>query len=181
MNKIVTLSLLMLLSSYGYGQKYITKNGNLKFEASVSSFEEVKAINNKTMAIIEILKSDLVVLSSIKDFHFKSALMEEHFNENYMESDKFPKATFIGKIEGFDISDITSVTKSYKVSGDLTLHGKTKKVNTNVVVSMSSGNISLMGNFEIKPEDYGITIPKIMWNKIAEKVIIKYSLTLTKQ
>lgn len=181
MNKIVTLLLLVLLSDYGYGQKYVTKNGNLKFEASASSFEEVKAVNNKATAVLDILKGDLVVLAFIKGFHFRSVLMEEHFNENYIESDKFPKATFVGHITGFDISDIISTTKNYKLSGDFTLHGKTKRVNTTIIVSMSSDSVLLTGSFEVKPEDYSIEIPKIMWNKIAETVIVKYSLTLMKQ
>ncbi len=171
----------MLLSAMGYGQKYITKSGSLKFEASASSFEEVKAVNSETSAVLEILKGDLAVLALIKGFHFKSALMEEHFNENYLESEKFPRATFVGQIDGFNISNIASLAKSYKLSGDLTLHGKTKKVSTIVNVSMSSDNVLLTGSFEAKPEDYGIEIPKILWNKIAEKVIIRYSLTLTKQ
>jgi hypothetical protein len=184
MSKVALLSLLLtllLVSGYGYGQKYITKNGNIKFEASATSFEEVKAIDDKVSAVLEIVNDDLVVLLYIKDFHFKSALMEEHFNENYMESEKFPKATFVGKVEGFSISDVTSATKKYNVSGDLTLHGKTKRVSATAAISRSSDGISLVGSFEVKPEDYGITIPKILWNKIAERVSIKYVLILTKQ
>lgn len=181
MNRIGAFLVVIVLGINGYGQKYTTKSGELKFEASASSFEEVKAVNNKTSAVLESLKGDLAVLSLIKNFHFKSALMEEHFNENYMESDKFPKATFVGKIDSFNISDVTSSIKSYKLSGELTLHGKTKKVSTTVMMSMSSDNILLAGSFEVRPEEYGIEIPRVMWNKIAEKVVIKYNLTLTKQ
>ena len=97
-------------------QKYATKTGSLKFEASVESFEEVAAENKNTSAILESSTGEIAVLTLMKGFRFKIALMEEHFNENYVESDKFPKATFKGKVEDFDASKLSSTAKIFKIS-----------------------------------------------------------------
>ncbi|MNR44403.1 hypothetical protein D3C85_1631430 [compost metagenome] len=106
--------------------------------------------------------------------------MEEHFNENYVESDKFPKATFKGKVEDFDVSKLSSSPKTFKITGDLTLHGKTKKVTTNAKILKSGDKITVTGNFEAKPEDFDIEIPKLVSKKVADKVKITFNLLLTK-
>lgn len=174
--------LLLTVSGYGYGQRYVTKNGNLKFEASTSTFEKIEATNKNTSSVLDASNGNLAVLTLMKGFRFKSALMEEHFNENYVESDKFPKASFKGVIEALDFSSLTSTGRIYKITGELTLHGKTKRINTTAILyKSSSGIIVIKGNFEVKPEDFGIEIPKIVQNKIAEKVSINYNLALDKQ
>ena len=87
-------------------EKFITKSGVINFEASVPSFEEVKAKHQSVSALLK-SNGEFASLALVKGFRFKVALMEEHFNENYAESSKFPKATFKGKIKGFDISKLT--------------------------------------------------------------------------
>ncbi len=178
MKKNFFLILLLLTSISFYGQKYITKTGNLKFEASVASFEEVAAENKSASAVLEASTGELAVLALMKGFRFKVALMEEHFNENYMESDKFPKATFKGKIEDFNIEK-TINAKTCKISGDLTLHGKTKKITSTAKISKSGNAIILIGNFEVMPADFAIEIPKIVSKKVADKIQITYNLSLT--
>ncbi|MCD9577038.1 YceI family protein [Flavobacterium soyae] len=161
-------------------QKYATKTGNLKFEASVPSFEEVAAENKNTSAILDSGTGDIAVLTLMKGFRFKVALMEEHFNENYVESDKFPKASFKGKIEDFDASKLSSAAKAVKISGDLTLHGKTKKITVNAKISKSDDKITVTGSFEAKAEDFAIEIPKLVSKKVADKVNVNFNLPLTK-
>ena len=161
-------------------QKFTTKTGSLKFEASVASFEEVAAENKNTSAVLETSTGDIAVLALMKGFRFKVALMEEHFNENYVESDKFPKATFKGKIEDFDASKLSSSVKVFKISGDLTLHGKTKKINTTAKISKSGDKISVIGNFDVKPEDFAIEIPKIVSKKVADVINVTFNLSLSK-
>jgi hypothetical protein len=180
MKKIIVLLLLFVGIIPVSAQKYITKTGSLKFEASVASFEEVAAENKNTSAILESTTGEIAVLTLIKGFRFKIALMEEHFNENYIESDKFPKATFKGKIEDFDVAKLSSAAGMFKISGDLTLHGKTKKVTTNAKISKSGDKITVTGNFEAKPEDFDIEIPKLVSKKVADKVKITFNLLLTK-
>jgi polyisoprenoid-binding protein YceI len=106
--------------------------------------------------------------------------MEEHFNENYVESDKFPKASFKGKIEDFDASKLSATAKTVKISGDLTLHGKTKKVTTNAKISKSDDKITVTGNFEVKAADFDIEIPKLVSKKVADKIKVNFNLPLTK-
>lgn len=170
----------VLLTTTAYAQKYSTRTGNLKFEASVPSFEEVAAENKSASAVLESSKGELAVLALMKGFRFKVALMEEHFNESYVESDKYPKATFKGKIEGFDAAKLTEEAKSFTISGDLTLHGKTKKITDMAKISKNGDIITIVGSFEVTPADFEIEIPKLVSKKVAEKVTITYNLVLTK-
>jgi hypothetical protein len=180
MRNIIILLCLLVGSFQGSAQKFITKTGNLKFEASVTSFEEIDAENKNTSAVLESSTGEIAVLGLMKGFRFKVALMEEHFNENYVESDKFPKTTFKGKIEDFDISKLTVITKTVKISGDLTLHGKTKKITTMAKASKTGDKITVTGNFEVKPEDFDIEIPKLVSKKVADKVNVSFNLVLIK-
>lgn len=180
MKKIFALLFLIVAIIPVSAQKYATKTGNLKFEASVESFEEVAAENKNTSAILESATGEIAVLTLMKGFRFKIALMEEHFNENYIESDKFPKATFKGKIEDFDVSKLTSAVKTFKISGDLTLHGKTKKIIANGKILKSGDKITMTGNFDVKPEDFAIEIPKLVSKKVSEKIKVSFNLTLAK-
>jgi hypothetical protein len=178
MKNSILILLVCLTSVSFYGQKYITKTGNLKFEASVASFEEVAAENKSASAILESSTGELAILALVKGFRFKVALMEEHFNENYIESDKFPKASFKGKLEDFKVEKIEN-SKTFKISGDLTLHGVTKTVSTTAKVSKSGNTIVLIGNFNVRPEDFNIEIPKIVSKKVADKVQVFFNLSLT--
>lgn len=170
----------LLISAAFYGQKYSTRNGNLKFEASMPAFEEVAAENKSASAALDASKGELAVLALVKGFRFKVALMEEHFNENYIESDKYPKATFKGKIDGLDVSKLTSEAKAYTITGDLTLHGKTKKITDSAKISKSGDAIIIIGNFTVKPADFDIEIPKVVSNKVSDKVQVAYNLSLAK-
>lgn len=161
-------------------QKYTTKTGNIKFEASVPSFEEVAAENKAASAALDVSKGDIAVLALMKGFRFKVALMEEHFNESYAETDKFPKATFKGKIEGLDVAKLTSEGKSFTITGDLTMHGKTKKITDTATISRSGNAIIISGNFMVKPTDFDIEVPKLVSKKVADQVKITYNLSLNK-
>ncbi|WP_046759445.1 YceI family protein, partial [Kordia jejudonensis] len=118
-----------------------TKTGETDFKASVEAFEPVEAKSNSTTVILNTNSGEIAALLFIKSFHFKVALMEEHFNENYMDSDKFPKATFKGKLKDFNMSDVSSTAKEYKLSGTLTVRGKAKDVQTTAMVSKEGDKI----------------------------------------
>lgn len=178
-NTFLILALILFSVSLS-AQKYTTKTGNLKFEASVPSFEEVAAENKSVSAVLEAGTGNLAVLGLVKGFRFKVALMEEHFNENYIESDKYPKTTFNGKIAGFDLSKISDKASSYTISGDLTLHGVTKKVSTSAKISKKDGAIVVMGNFKVKPGDFNIEVPSAVSKKVAKEIDVKFSFSLSK-
>lgn len=159
--------------------KYVTKTGTLTFEASVPSFEEVAAKNKSATAILNIETGEFAALVLIKGFRFKNALMEEHFNENYAESDQYPKATFKGKIKDFNKSKLE---KTYKMSGELTFHGKSKIIeNIPLNISIEEDNITMSGSFVSYASDFDIKIPKIVNYKIAEEIKLTFTFILLKK
>ncbi|KAF2326650.1 YceI family protein [Flavobacterium ginsenosidimutans] len=174
------LLLVIVANTSGFAQKLITKSGNIKFQASMPSYEEVAAESKSVSAVLDQTTGDFASLVLIKGFRFKVALMEEHFNENYMESEKFPKATFKGKIEDFDSSKITNSPKNFTLKGDLTIHGKTKAVSVIVKISKAPNGVNAIGTFEAKPEDFDIEIPSLVRKKIADKIKINYNFLLAK-
>ncbi|WP_242085150.1 YceI family protein [Aestuariivivens sediminis] len=158
--------------------KYLTKNGVVGFEASVPSFEEVKASNNAVTAILNADNGEFAALVLVKGFRFKNALMEEHFNENYAESDIYPKATFKGTLKDFDKSRLNSGSK-FKITGELMFHGVTKTFDDIDVSLSSKGNeIQMSGKFQTLASDFDIKIPKIVRNKIAETIDVDFNFKL---
>ncbi len=168
-----TLIFALLLFCFGSAlaqSKFLTKNGVIDFEASVPSFEEVKAKNDAVTAILNTANGEFASLALMKGFRFKVALMEEHFNENYIESDEYPKATFKGKLSDFNAEGLNGQEQTYTMNGSLTLHGKTKELSVPVVLKKDGEFIHLTANFSVKPEDFDIEIPSIVSNKIAETI-----------
>ena len=180
MRKYISLFLCLLFTQFFVAQKYATKAGTLQFEASVSSFEEVKASNENVSALLNAETGAFACLALIKGFRFKVALMEEHFNENYAESYKFPKATFKGKIEGFALSDLSETQKTYSAVGIINFHGIDKNVIVPLSIKMIEGVLYIDTKFVLKPEDFEIKIPGIVSNKIAEEVNVSGSYSLKK-
>lgn len=153
-------------------QKYFTKNGNISF-FSATNIENIKAENNQVMSVLNTANGELQFSVLIKNFHFKKVLMEEHFNENYMESDKFPKSAFKGTIT--DISKVNfSKEGSYPVTvtGDLTMHNTTKKITTSGTINIGSGKIIGNAVFKLTLADYNISIPKVVANNISKTIEI---------
>lgn len=161
-------------------EKFTTKTGQIIFEASVPSFEEVKAENTNVSAVIDAATGNFAALALMKGFRFKVALMEEHFNENYIESSKYPKATFKGTIQDFDISEVSG-KKEYLIKGTFNLHGVDKSVEVPVLISVDGEVVILTAQFVLQPEDFNIKIPSIVSSKIAEDVNVFVDFNLQKQ
>ena len=178
MKKAIYIFILFSLPIFSQ-TKYLTKTGMVNFEASVPSFEEVAANNNSTTAILNVENGEFAALVLVKGFRFKNALMEEHFNENYAESDKYPKATFEGKIKDLSFIDLKTTTP-LKMTGELFFHGKRKKLE-DIPISISIGDndtINMIGSFKVMASDFGIKIPKIVQNKVSETVKISFNFNL---
>jgi hypothetical protein len=175
-----TLLFLFFFGIVSAQNKYSTKTGTIDFEGSVVSFEEVKASNNNVSAILNTETGEFASLALIQGFRFKVALMEEHFNENYMESSDFPKAVFKGKIEGFSLSGISEIPSEEILKGTITIHGVTQSLEAPVRIKKVGEAIELQTEFILKPEQFDIIIPSIVRNKIAEEIIVKaiYSLKI---
>ncbi|MDB9955089.1 YceI family protein, partial [Flavobacteriaceae bacterium] len=165
--------LFAFVSVLGFSQeKYLTKSGLLNFEASVEAFEEIKATNTNVTAILNTANGQFAALALVKGFRFKNALMEEHFNENYAESDEFPKAIFKGELSGFSIENIQT---TYSINGTLSFHGVTKTLeNVSVEITPSENSFNFKGLFEIAPNDFDIEIPSIVSSKIADSVTVVF-------
>ena len=184
MKKLFLYLIIALISSTFNAQtNYFTRTGSIKFEASVPSFEEVKTTNNTVSSILNVTSGEIAILALVKGFRFKIALMEEHFNESFAESTKYPKATFSGKIDNFSIDSLSKETTIFYLNGKLTFHGKTVYINPKALISLHENKIYLTSNFVLNPQDFNIKIPKIVRKKVAKtvEVTINFVLTLKNQ
>jgi YceI-like domain. len=173
---LFTISFLFLAAN---GQKFMTKNGYIGF-FSHTPMEDIKGDNNQVASVLDISTGDMVFQVLIKSFHFEKALMEEHFNENYMESDKFPKSTFRGKITNLSSVDFNKPGKyDVTVEGDLNMHDVTNKVTVKGTVEVVQGGVTASSKFNVVPEDYKISIPGVVRDNIAKTlevtVTMKYA------
>ena len=169
MNRIIIV--ILLISSINLqAQKFIGKNGEISF-FSEAPMEDIDAVNKKVSAVYDSKTNDLVFQLEIKDFVFPRSLMQEHFNENYLESDIFPKSIFTGKV-------ISQDGKIAIVAGDLTIHGKTNKIKVEGILKQEKKAINISAEFIVKLEDYDIEIPTIVMYKIAEEIEVKVNIEL---
>ncbi len=170
--KIVKLIILFVITLSSFSQQYITRDGITEFDGSKAAFEPIKAKNNSSISIIDIENGGIAALIYIKDFNFRLGLMQEHFNENYLESNKFPKSTFEGDIKDFDFNKLTNDFKNYYIQGKLTIKGVTQIVNTEAQLRLIDEKLELKCNFNILLSDFKIKIPRVVFKKIDEKVKI---------
>ncbi|SCY65666.1 YceI family protein [Flavobacterium caeni] len=176
--KTTLTTLLLLIAISASAQKMITKTGKIEFEASVPSFEEVKATHNAATAVLNAQTGEFASLALVKGFRFKIALMEEHFNENYVESDKHPKATFKGKIENFDAAALGTTFKDFSIKGQLELHGKSKAIAAPAKIRKTDAGIEIISNFAVNASDFDIQIPSVVKSKVSNKVNIRSEFTV---
>lgn len=176
------LPTLLLLTAFSHSHaqgKYMTKTGRVTF-FSASPIEDIEAKNQQVAAVLDFGTSQLAFSLPVKGFVFKRTLMQEHFNENYMESDKFPKATFSGKFAGFDAALLaTAGSHPVQVEGDLTLHGVTHHIQVPGTVELKDGQLQAFATFPVAPADYNIEIPLLVRNNIAKVVSVRVALACT--
>lgn len=175
------LVVLILTTIFSYGQtRYFTKNGKIHFDCTTpSSPESIDGTNEKATSVIDASSGAIEFAVLMKAFEFQKALMQEHFNENYVESDKFPKATFKGNITNFSTINL-SKDGSYPatVKGQMTLHGITKEVSANGTVTTKGGAItSAQSEFKLLLKDFDVTIPSVVQDKVAKEAKIRLDLT----
>tara|TARA_B100000809_G_scaffold224679_1_gene235023 strand:- start:7055 stop:7600 length:546 start_codon:yes stop_codon:yes gene_type:complete len=175
MMKKITFLTLFLCTIVGYGQGiYKVVGGDISF-FSETPMENIDAVNDKVKGLIKPATGDLAFMATNVGFHFEKPLMEEHFNENYMESDKYKVSSFKGKIiEKIDYS----VDGNYKVTvkGTLNIHGVEKNRVIAGEVIILDGNISVKTVFDIQVKDHKIDIPKLVVKNIAETIKVTVNL-----
>ena len=172
---LFTLTTLMMGLLVQAQDKYLTRAGSVKFFSS-APMEDIEAHTNKALSIIDVKKNEVAVEMLIKTFEFEKKLMQEHFNENYMESDKYPKATFRGTFNGNDnLTKMADGTYEVTAKGELTIHGKKKQIETPVKLKVSDGKLSADFVFMANVKEFGIKIPKVVVKNIAEEVEVTAS------
>ena len=181
MKKIVVTIALSLAITMSFAQKYITRTGKASFFSS-TPIENIEAFNNEGSCVFDPNTNSVLFVIPIKSFKFEKALMQEHFNEQYMESNKFPKAEFKGKLEGDKPVDYSKDGKFEIVAkGVLTIHGESKNVAVPGTVTVKGGKAQMNAVFKVKPADYKISIPKLMSGKIAESIEVTVNFILDKK
>jgi hypothetical protein len=162
-----------------YAQKYISRSGKVSF-FSATTVENIQAINNETACVLDAKNGDLAFIVPIRSFKFEKALMEEHFNENYLESDKYPKAEFKGKIANIAAVNLGSDgTYPVQVSGKMTIHGMTRDMTIPGILVVSAGTITSDAKFSVRCSDYGVKIPSVVASQIAEEIKVTVHAAMT--
>jgi hypothetical protein len=179
MKKILFIILTVGLFQISHAQKYISKTGHI-WIYSYTPMEVIEGHNHQVVSILDATTGDLQYSLLVKSFEFKVALMQEHFNENYMESDKLPKSSFKGKLTNLNKIELKKDgIYPAEVSGDLTIHGVTKPVTTTGTIEVKGQTITAKAKFTVSPKDYDIVIPSLVEDKIAKTIDVNVDVTYT--
>lgn len=179
---IVTHLLIFFIGLAAYSQTYITRNGNVSFY-SHTALEDIKAQNNEAVSVLNAATGDLEFKVAVKSFHFPKTAMEEHFNnDDYMSSEKYPKAGFKGKITNISSVNFSKDgTYNVSVAGNLTIRDVTKPVSAQGSITVKGGNITVASSFNIKRKDYNVIGESFVQKKIAEDIQININCQYDKQ
>jgi len=156
-----------------HGQKYFSKTGDITF-SSKTPLEDIEAESHTASTVFDLESGKIQWAVLIKSFEFEKALMQEHFNENYMESNKYPKAKFAGTIEDAAKLNLSKDgSTDVVINGDLNIHGVTQSISTNATFTVAEGKITGMSELKIAVADYNIEIPSVVKDNIAKEITIK--------
>jgi len=171
MKQLLAVFLFVSICSVSSAQTiYMTRYGQISF-FSKTPMENIEAVNNEVTSMLNSGTGELVFAVLIKSFHFDRALMEEHFNENYLESTKFPKSTFQGKITNLGAVDFKKDgTYTVTVTGDLMIHGVKQTISAPGTLTLAAGKITAKSTFNITLADYKIEVPSLVSEKIAKNI-----------
>lgn len=153
--------------------KYFTKNATITFY-SKTAVQNIEAVNKKALVVMDLVANKIEFGVLIKGFEFEKALMQEHFNEDYLESDKYPKALFKGAFD--NVADIPTIPSNKKISlsvkGNLTMHGVTKPISAIAVLQIKGDIITGITSFKVLLSDYNIKLPGVVGNNVSKEIEI---------
>ncbi|MFM7850432.1 MAG: YceI family protein [Flammeovirgaceae bacterium] len=168
MKKLLLVVMLPLLAALtAEAQKLHAHNSKVSF-FSKAAVEDIKAENTKSTSIFNVATGDAAFIIPIVDFEFEKSLMKQHFNEKYLESEKYPKSTFVGKLVGFNPQ--VKGSQAIVAKGKLVMHGVEREVEIPATLEWTTTAVLAKAVFKVKLEDYKIKIPKLLWQNIAEEV-----------
>lgn len=179
MKKLLIISILLFSIYNIHAQTYLTRTGFIGFY-SKTPLEDIKAENRQVYAVIDATNKKLAFTLLMKGFTFRKQLMQTHFNENYVESDLYPKASFSGIYTG-NIDVKANGAYNILVNGIMNLHGVTKNIEVPATVVVSDNKLSASAAFEMIPQDYNIQIPSLVKEKIAKTIGVKVSVDCIKR
>ena len=159
---------------------YFTRSGEVSFFSSTPIYD-IQAVNNQMTCVLDMSTGNVSFRIPILGFNFPNGLMQEHFNENYMESDIYPNATFKGKIDEWDELKLSDRPQEVTLSGTMTIHGVSNTISEKGTISKKNKDVIGESKFQIKVADYNIQIPKLVREKIAKIVDVDTQLTLKKK
>ena len=169
----------LLFSTHVLAQQFYTNKGKISF-FSEAPLEDISAVNENVSAIIDSQTGGFAFRVKIVDFTFPNSLMQEHFNESYLESEKYPLSTFTGVIDNFSDLDLSN-EQNLVVNGSLSMHGISKVAQMKANAKMINDELHISSNFDVALKDYDIDIPKIMIYKIAETIAVTVEIKLSKR
>ena len=181
MKRLILIIALIFCSSKISSQELYTNKGETIFDGSKESFEPIKATNNNSVSVIDTDNGNIAALIYIKDFEFRLGLMQEHFNENYMYSSKFPKSTFEGVIQNFNFEKLENNYTKFIIEGEIEIKGVKKNITTVAKIKKTVDGIDLNTSFNIKLSDYKIKIPRLVFKKIDENVVVNLNYSYEKK
>ncbi len=171
MNKTLFLFLLICMKGVSQNAEYIERQGEVTF-FSYTSVENIQAKNTQTLSLFNTKTQEIAVQILMRAFVFQKSLMHEHFNESYIESDLYPKATFEGKIENFNANEL-SQTKLIK--GIFTLRNISKPVALKAKISKIDDNFAIEGALDVFIDDYSINVPALLSPNISKKIEVTFN------
>jgi hypothetical protein len=176
---VVFLFLTLLLIESAHPKKYLTKTGHAYFISQTDAID-IDAHNYQVAAILDTETGEFVVIVLIKAFEFSLATADKHFNETYMESDRYPKAVFRGKISDFTVFDLSKKGEyEAKAVGNLTIHGQTQSIEKTGKLIVKENTIHIDCDFEVLIDDYKIEVPKSVKERVAKKVQVEIEMSLS--
>jgi polyisoprenoid-binding protein YceI len=177
--RLLVFATLIVLSAPAFAQKYFTRDGKVKFHSD-ASVEKIEATNKSATAVLDAATGKMEWKVLIKGFLFEKSLMQEHFNENYLESSKYPNATFKGEIANpGEVNFGKDGTYNAKVKGKMNIHGVEKDVESVGTVKVGGGNVTIHSDFIVKCSDYGIKIEASKVSNISNEIKVTVDATLT--
>lgn len=183
MKKLILSLSILCMAAASHAQTYMTRTGRVNFNATTkSSPETIEAKNNEVACIMDGKSGEVRFQILVKNFKFERALMQEHFNENYMESDKFPKSEFKGAITNLsEVNFAKDGTYNAKVTGKMTMHGVTKTVTVPGSIVVKGKNARLSAKFSLLLKDYNIDIPSAVVDKVDKTAVISVDCDLAQK
>lgn len=157
---MVVFYLIFSLFAIQEENRYIIESSSIEFY-SYAPLEDIEAVNTESVGAIDLSTGEFIIKIPVSSFEFPNKLMQKHFNDSYLETDRYPECIFRGKLEGDN------------AIGEITLHGITKKISVPVIMSNSVEKVTVDTEFKIALKDHKIKVPRLLFQNIAEEIEVK--------